>query len=129
MILRGRAELGLSADQVAALEKIQSDLIASNQPLFQKIRQSVPPPAAGQRSLQPGQLTAEQRAALEPLMREIHANERAAREAVRGVLTPEQLRKLRKLRSPARGSSRAAIRAHSRSRAALAPDHSGARRV
>jgi hypothetical protein len=95
IILRGKAELGLSADQVAALEKIQSDLIARNQPLFQKIREIVPPPGAGQRPLSPGQLTVEQRAALAPLMREIHANERAAREAVRGVLTPEQLRKLR----------------------------------
>jgi hypothetical protein len=92
-ILGRKAELGLTAEQVAALEQIRAELIAKNKPLRDQIRALLP---AGERPRRPDGLTEEQRAAIKPLMEQIRANERAAMAAVKSILTAEQLDRLEK---------------------------------
>lgn len=112
-MLQKRADLGLSAEQVARLEAIERDLRARNQPLREQVAAMMPeraqrtPAPAEQRRARGEQrgartpLTDEQRQAMRarmeqarPVMEQMRANTRAAMEQARDVLTEEQRARL-----------------------------------
>lgn len=92
-LLEHRAELKLTAQQVARLEAIQRDLEQKNEPFRRQLEAARP-----QRGERPdGPPSEEERAAmrarreqLRPQMEQVRANHRAAMEQVRSVLTEEQ---------------------------------------
>lgn len=83
MLLEHKAELGLSADQVAKLEKISSALQEKNAPIMEKMRQA-------------RQSNAD-RSQMQPLMEQMRENNDAARKEVMAILTPEQQKKAQEL--------------------------------
>jgi hypothetical protein len=87
-LLEHAAELGLTATQVAEIERIQDELRATNAPLLEQLR-----PADGTRP---------DREAARELMGQLRENTRAAHEQVLALLTDAQREQLSALR-PARG--------------------------
>ena len=124
-LLEHRAELGLSAEQVARLEAIAAELRTRNQPLLERLR-------AARDGRRPRDLTPEQRQALRdslerhrPLVRELRGNLRDALRQAQEVLTPEQREKARELMRARRAEAR---RDHPRGRHAPGGEH-GRRRA
>jgi Spy/CpxP family protein refolding chaperone len=100
-VLSHRAELGLSADQVARLEAIRAQLEERNRPLLQQLQAQRPTPAEGRArpGQAAGQLTPEQRAEMRQRMearraemQQLTPEQRAERREQMRQLTPEQRR-------------------------------------
>jgi hypothetical protein len=118
-LTRMQAELGLTTDQVARLEAIAHGLHERNAPLLAQLRASDAWPQREQMRQRMGGMTPEQReqmrqrmggaqrgmtfgpraapAELQPVLRQIRENSRAALEEARAVLTPEQQEQVRSL--------------------------------
>jgi hypothetical protein len=88
-MMERQAELGLTAEQVARLESIQTRLQQQNAPLMAQVREARTGAAREQRAAR--QVPEE----LRPAMQQIRQNNRAAMEEVRAVLSDEQRTKLR----------------------------------
>lgn len=101
MLLRDRAELGLSEDQVQRLQVVKRQMEEKNRPMVTellRIRREVDFP---QRT-RPEEMTPAQREAFQrhieqarPLLDQIHRNNREAMKSVGDILTAEQKAKIR----------------------------------
>jgi Spy/CpxP family protein refolding chaperone len=98
-------QLELTAEQKAQVEQIRAELAEKNRPLMEQVRSIVGEPEAparrerARRGRRMPQLTAEQREQVRPLFEQMRENQRAAREQVMALLTPEQKETLEKLRA------------------------------
>jgi hypothetical protein len=88
-MMERQAELGLTAEQVARLESIQSRLQQQNAPLVAQVREARMGAERGERGAR--QVPEE----IRPAMQQLRQNNRAAMEEVRAVLSDEQRAKLR----------------------------------
>ena len=125
-MLQKRAELNLTAEQVARLEAIERDLRARNEPLRQQIAAAMPERAERprmteeqrramreqrrERSEARPRMTEEQRQQMRarmeqvrPVMQQMRANTRGAMEQARAVLTEEQRARLQQQMQERRG--------------------------
>ncbi|MEW5930851.1 MAG: hypothetical protein AB1941_25600 [Gemmatimonadota bacterium] len=104
-LLEHRAELKLTGDQVSRLESIQRDLEQKNEPLHRQLEAARPQRRQGERQAPPTEQELQaMRARMEqirPQIEQLRANQQAAMEQVRSVLTDEQEQAARQyLRGP-----------------------------
>lgn len=109
-LLANKDRIGLTSDQVSRLEAIRSELRAKNEPLFEQVRTTLGfdgqkrPMRKWRNEMTPEQQAEwkQKREAVRPIMEQIRANHREAREASLAVLTPEQVEKLKAERAERR---------------------------
>jgi Spy/CpxP family protein refolding chaperone len=111
-LLRHRAELGLSDEQVARMNAIAARLQEQNRPLVDRLRAAGLPVRPQQRT-HLREMTPEQRRELRakfeehrPTLQQLRANTRAAVEEARAVLTPQQQERARTLMRERKGEHR-----------------------
>jgi Spy/CpxP family protein refolding chaperone len=98
MLLRNRAELKLSTDQVTKLQEIDRQMEAKNEPyvtqLVQMRRQLPPPPRGREPTTEEKEAFRVQMKAAEPLMKRIRDNNYACMRQVGEILTDDQKAKI-----------------------------------
>jgi hypothetical protein len=90
MILSQRAELGLSADQVARIEAIRDRLVTQNAPLTEQLRAAGVAQGREGMGRRMGGMNAEQRAQMQEHMRSMTPEQRAQMRERMQSMTPEQ---------------------------------------
>lgn len=111
-LLRHRAELGLSDEQVAHMNAIAARLQEQNRPLVERLRAAGLPMRPQERT-RLREMTPEQRRELRskfeehrPTLQQLRANTRAAVDEARAILTPEQQERARALMRDRKGEHR-----------------------
>lgn len=94
MLLAQRAELGLSAEQVARLEQIAASLEAGNKAHVEAMRNHRAERREGAEARERQARTEEERAAMRAAMDAVRTNVRTANDEARAVLTDEQRERL-----------------------------------
>lgn len=95
-ILANADELELTADQRSRLENVRATLDERSSPLIARVREELGSDSIGRGAMRGA--TAEQRAAIRPLLQELRTVRREAMEEAGGVLTASQRQELRSLR-------------------------------